>query len=216
MDKDAMYINIPDAHVRFTNLDGTLEQQTQGPAEKPDGDEAPEDREGLDMVKSLQRTQMAIDERLEESGFQMFKGSSGPTDTRKRRPAPEFTGENGEAAAAGGSDEDVGDEGDAELEEGSDEEAGNGFVVGGEGTGGFAGNAFAQKLMQRKRGDVVESTDGARVAEFESDEDSDGARARRDACHVSAQRTCRHEDDNMSIHSMRLDCGCPAAACLPW
>ena len=27
MDKDAMYVDIPDAHVRFTNLDGTLERK---------------------------------------------------------------------------------------------------------------------------------------------------------------------------------------------
>lgn len=100
MDADAMYIEIPDAHVRFTDKQGKDAARTIGPdnisgsEQNEDGDE--EDGEGQSMVKSLQRTQMAIDERLEESGFQLFKGAgsmvSGASDgisDHERRPAPD-------------------------------------------------------------------------------------------------------------------------------
>ena len=102
MDADAMYIEIPDAHVRFSEKEGKDAMKAVGPQIKGgEGlirsvEEGDEEGEGQSMVKSLQRTQMAIDERLEESGFQLFKGKgsmvSGSSDgisDRERRAAPD-------------------------------------------------------------------------------------------------------------------------------
>lgn len=99
MDADAMYIEIPDAHVRFTDRQGKDAARAVGPENISGGEHAEdgeEEAEGQAMVKSLQRAQMAIDERLEESGFQLFKGAgsmiSGASDgisDRERRPAPD-------------------------------------------------------------------------------------------------------------------------------
>eukprot|EP01050_Picozoa_sp_SAG11_P004708 SAG11_NODE_307_length_10982_cov_22.068823_10_plen_425_part_00 len=107
------------------------------------------------MVKSLQQTQMAIDERLESSGFRLFKESrhnishtdepvaSAPADIRKRRPAPAFEDEDGIAARGGGM---AGS--DAESDEDLDLAAAS-FLGGKQAVAG--GNAFAQKLMQNKQ-----------------------------------------------------------------
>ena len=133
MDADAMYIEIPDAHVRFSEKEGKDAMKAVGPQIKPvmADEEDAEEGEGQSMVKSLQRTQMAIDERLEESGFQLFKGKgsmvSGSSDgisDRERRAAPDVahpadaegdSGSEGEEdsllGGMGGSDEDE-DEGD--------------------------------------------------------------------------------------------------------
>jgi ribosome biogenesis protein BMS1 len=132
MDADAMYIEIPDAHVRFTDKQGKDDDaKAVGPenkGEKEEGDDE-EDGEGQSMVKSLQRTQMAIDERLEESGFQLFKGAgsmvSGTSDgisARERRRAPDGEEDEEEEEGREGEGSDLEELAQAEAGRDSDDE----------------------------------------------------------------------------------------------
>eukprot|EP01052_Picozoa_sp_SAG31_P002473 SAG31_NODE_87_length_26728_cov_40.161591_24_plen_575_part_00 len=137
------------------------------------------------MVKSLQHTQMTIDERLEaDAGFQLFKGSAafaaseadaavGTGSARKRRPAPAFPGDD---AVASASDED-GDEDEDEDEDEDDRDAEDdenataaGFVGSYAATrkvDNFSGNEFARKLMQKGSNPAPDSA----VSDGSSDEE---------------------------------------------
>ena len=120
MDADAMYIEIPDAHVRFSQKEGKDALVEAGPKAEEEAAAEGSDEEGQSMVKSLQRTQMAIDERLEDAGFQLFKGA-GLVDGRSdgvRRPAPEMADSDGAAEQAEDL-EGVASDGDGSEDEGA-------------------------------------------------------------------------------------------------
>ena len=120
MDADAMYIEIPDAHVRFSQKEGKDALVEAGPKVEEEAAAEGSDEEGQSMVKSLQRTQMAIDERLEDAGFQLFKGA-GLVDGRSdgvRRPAPEMADSDGAAEQAEDL-EGVASDGDGSEDEGA-------------------------------------------------------------------------------------------------
>ena len=163
MDADAMYIEIPDAHVRFSQKEGKDAVVETGPKVEEEAAAEGSDEEGQNMVKSLQRTQMAIDERLEDAGFQLFKGA-GLVDGRSdgvRRPAPEMTDSDGAAEQA----EDL--EGVASDGDGSEDE-------GAQPANPWGGVAMAFGKPDASAGDEEEESEDDGAA---SGADSDGGEA---------------------------------------
>lgn len=68
-DKDAMYINLPDHQVNFTRPSAE---------DGGDGVDHAVQTPGVGMVRSLQDTQMALDEKLKRGQIRVFGASAGP------------------------------------------------------------------------------------------------------------------------------------------
>lgn len=98
-DKDAVYINIDDHMVQFSKPDNE-----DGEAEAKKGKHADV---GEVLVKTLQNTRYSVNEKLEQSFIQLFKGKSTPNSQKVRRDADLIEQEEGYSNKEGTNDEEI-------------------------------------------------------------------------------------------------------------
>lgn len=77
-DKDAVYINIPQHHVKFSRPEDFADTTKEGESDEErnmevDIDE--EEREGVEMVRTLQATDISLDERMRTASMPLFSNS---------------------------------------------------------------------------------------------------------------------------------------------
>lgn len=112
-DKDAVYINIPDSQVVFSKKEG---------ADSEDPDAEPKSS-GEIMVRNLQDTQMTLDQQINDSDFQLFKGAK---PIRSVAVRDEDTGRIRRRAIFNDDDDDDEDEDDEDGDDDDDDEEGDG------------------------------------------------------------------------------------------
>lgn len=168
-DKDAVYIELAKEDVRFSEMpkgDGQGEGEDAGPAE------VESDGEGELMVKSLQKTDVGMDERLGGASMQLLSGgrrfvSEQFKDGRRRRKVVFDEKEEGDRVS-GGADE---SSSESEGEGGSDSSADSASASDESDSASEAESEDGSE--DSKKGDS-ESEDGSRVSDEEANDSSSG------------------------------------------
>lgn len=113
-DKDAVYININDRKVNFTDPSQQLRRDGDNEDENPDGenDQAVVPTQGLgeSLVRRLQKTTNGIDDQMDDSAIQMFKSSKAISNRdfndQSNVPPPASLQESGDDSENGDEEED--------------------------------------------------------------------------------------------------------------
>ncbi|XP_026406798.1 ribosome biogenesis protein BMS1 homolog [Papaver somniferum] len=146
-DKDAVYIEIPDHAVQFSNVDDANGKAVRKGNDRDVGEE---------LVKSLQDTKYSIDEKLKNSGISVFSGNSEDRHEHNGEISDQDDSEEENESDGSDDEDDVDDEGNTDRKLGIVENENDGSDTEGDGSSDKDGDD--DKLHESKP-KVVEQTE---------------------------------------------------------